>query len=164
MTTRKPPSVSFPDWIERQIRTADAEGAFDHLPGKGKPIAGLDRPQHELAWVANYLRRENVDVAAMLPPALALAKEVETLPERLLRERSETRVRQLIEDLNARIRQAHARPADGPPVRVKMVNVDAVLDQWRTEMAATPAAPVQAPAPAQPDQARRRWWSRRRPT
>lgn len=54
---------------------------FDDLAGKDKPIAGIDRPQHELDWVANYLRREDVEVAAVLPPPLALAKEVEDLPD-----------------------------------------------------------------------------------
>ena len=61
MTQRKPPNVSVPDWVERQIRTAQAQGAFANLPGAGKPIPDLDRPQPELAWIAGYLRREDVD-------------------------------------------------------------------------------------------------------
>jgi hypothetical protein len=166
MTTRKPPGVSFPGWVERQIQTAEAAGAFDDLPGKGKPIAGIDRPQHELSWVANYLRREDVDVAALLPPALALAKEVETLPERLRHVRSETRARRMIEDLNERIAHAHAQPADGPPMRVKIVNVDAALDRWRSDVAeaVTPAAVEPVRAPAQPKRAHRHRWFGRRQT
>ncbi|MDT4950518.1 MAG: hypothetical protein QOJ37_3113, partial [Pseudonocardiales bacterium] len=34
MTDRKPQNVSFPDWVEGQIRTAEADGAFANLPGK----------------------------------------------------------------------------------------------------------------------------------
>lgn len=113
VTQRKPSSSSFPDWVEHQIRTAQADGSFDDLPGKGKPIPGIDEPQHELSWVANYLRREDADVAGLLPPALALAKEVEVLPERLARERSESRVRGIVEDLNARIRAAHRARRSG---------------------------------------------------
>jgi hypothetical protein len=163
MTDRKPQNVSFPDWVEGQIRTAEADGAFANLPGKGKPIPGIDRPQHELAWVANYLRRENVDVAGVLPPGLALAKEVEVLPERLQMERSESRAREVVEDLNERIRQAHRRPQEGPPLRVRAVNVDAAVEQWRTarlEAKPAPAEPAdQAAAPA--PVVRRRWFGRR---
>jgi hypothetical protein len=162
MTTRKPAGLSFPDWIESQIQDAQAAGAFDDLPGTGKPIADIDSPQHELAWVANYLRRENVEVAPLLPPALALAKEVEALPERLSRVRSETEARRAVEDLNARIRRAYAAPADGPPMRVKAVDVELTLERWRR--AAVPAAavePAQSPVPA-PRTRTRRWFGRRR--
>ena len=158
MTRRKPPNVSFPGWVERQIRTAEASGAFDHLPGKGKPIPDLDRPQPELAWVAGYLRRENIDTAELLPPALALAKEVEQLPARIQRERSEPGARRYVEDLNDRIRQAHARPQVGPPVRVRPVDVEAAVRQWRDARPTPAPEPVAVPAPA----ARRRWFGRRR--
>lgn len=158
MTTRKPPGVSVPDWVEHQIRAAQAAGAFDDLPGAGRPLPDLDRPRHELAWVANYLKREDVDVAGLLPPALALAKEVEVLPERLRREHSEAAARQVVTDLNERIEQAHAAPQVGPPMRVKTVNVAAVLDQWRQQRSEPAAAPpTAAPAPNR----RRRWFDRR---
>jgi hypothetical protein len=44
MTEREPPGMRCEDWIERQIREAQERGAFDDLPGAGKPIPGLDRP------------------------------------------------------------------------------------------------------------------------
>jgi hypothetical protein len=154
MTNRKPPNMTFPGWIEQQIRVAEAEGAFDNLPGAGKPIPHLDRPQPDLAWVAEYLRRENVDVAELLPPALALAKEVEDLPRRLAGAPTESRARRLVEDLNERIDREYARPQVGPPLRVKRVNLEAALEQWRADQAARtpPAAPIEPPSP------RRRWW------
>jgi len=158
MTTRKPPSVRFPDWVEGQIRQAEADGAFANLPGAGRPIPDIDRPQSELAWVANYLHRENVEIAELLPPGLALAKEVEQLPALLLRARSEARARELIDDLNIRIDVAYARPQFGPPLRVKKVQVDAALERRRAELAAM--APP--PAPAAPAVERRRGWWRRR--
>jgi DnaJ-like protein len=151
MTERKPPTVTFPDWIEHQIRTAERAGAFENLPGAGKPIPNIDRPQDEMDWVANLLRREQVDLASVLPPALALAKEVEDLPERLAKRRSEAEVRGLVEDLNDRIRRAHRQPQVGPPLRVRPVNVDAVLQQWRVDRAArTAPAPTPEPAAAAP--------------
>lgn len=154
MTTRKPPNLSFPDWIERQIRTAEAEGAFANLPGKGKPIPGIDRPQHELAWVVDKLRRENVDVAGVLPPALALAKEVELLPERLQQLRSEARVRAVLDDLNARIRRAQLAPQTGLPVRVRAVDVERAVEEWRAGAAThtSDATPITDDVPS-PDEA-----------
>jgi DnaJ-like protein len=153
--------MSVPDWIEHQIRTAQADGAFENLPGAGKPIPDLGRPQPELAWVANYLHREDVDVAALLPPALALAKEVEVLSERLLEERSEVVVRALIEDLNGRIARAHQQPQVGPPVRVRLVPVEQVVTQWRAAVAARlPPAPASVTDDTAP--ARRRFWFGRR--
>jgi len=157
MSERKPPTMSFPDWVDAQIRAAEANGAFADLPGAGKPIPDLDRSQDDLAWVANYLRRENVDIAEILPPALALAKEAETLDERLLAIQSESRARLLVEDLNQRIDEAYARPQTGPPLRVKKVNVEAALERWR---ATRPAPPPPAPEPAVEPRPRRRWFRR----
>jgi Domain of unknown function (DUF1992) len=37
MTERKPPGVSWESWFEEQIRRAREDGAFDNLPGAGKP-------------------------------------------------------------------------------------------------------------------------------
>jgi hypothetical protein len=162
MTTRKPAKVSFPDWIEGQITRAQRDGAFDQLPGKGKPIPGIDQPQHELQWVADYLRRERVEVAAILPPQLALAKAVEDLPQALAAMSSETRARATVHELNERIRAAHRAPQHGPPLRVRTVDVEAALDQWRAARAARAAAleAARTPVQAQPAPRRRRWWRR----
>jgi hypothetical protein len=151
--------MTFPDWVEAQIRAAEDAGAFENLPGKGKPIPGLGRPRDDMAWIANKLRSENVDIADVLPPSLALAREVERLPERVTRLRSESQVRELVDDLNARIRRAHLAPQVGPPMRVGRVDVEEVVADWRTVRAAmrTPAAPS-APRPQQ----QRRWLRRRR--
>src|ERR671924_901972 len=55
MTERKPPETSFTSWVDQQIAEAEKRGAFDNLPGAGKPIprrGGTD------AWLRDYLRRE----------------------------------------------------------------------------------------------------------
>lgn len=158
MTTRKPAHVSFPNWIEGQIVAAQRAGAFENLSGKGKPIPGLGRPRHDLDWVANYLRREDVAVAGVLPPQLALAKEVEDLATTVAKMHSEAAVRAHVDDLNDRIRAARRAPQDGPPVRVRIVDVDAIAAAWRQERTIRPPS-----RPSQPvDQTRsRRWWRRR---
>jgi hypothetical protein len=161
MTKRKPPDMTFPGWVEQQIRVAEAQGAFANLPGHGRPIPDLDRPPNELDWLAGYLRRENVDVAEVLPPALALAKEVEALGDRVARIPSESRVRQVVEELNARIDRAYARPQVGPPLRVKKVKVDDALETWRETRAARTPPPAPAPADLASPPRRRRRWSRR---
>ena len=43
MTQRKPLGTSWETWIERQIRVAQEEGAFNNLPGAGKPLPHLDQ-------------------------------------------------------------------------------------------------------------------------
>jgi len=138
--------MTFPDWVEAQIRAAEDAGAFENLPGKGKPIPGLGRPRDDMAWIAGKLRSENVDIADVLPPSLALAREVERLPDRVARLVSESQIRDLVDDLNVRIRRAHLAPQVGPPMRVGRVDVEQVVTDWRTARAAmrTPQAP---PAP-----------------
>ena len=43
---------------EQKIRDAQAEGTFDHLPGFGQPIAGMDDFDNPLAWLRDKMRRE----------------------------------------------------------------------------------------------------------
>ena len=41
MTERKPSGMSWETWINAQIRVAREQGAFDNLPGAGKPLPNL---------------------------------------------------------------------------------------------------------------------------
>ena len=163
--------MKIPDWIELQIRDAERQGAFENLPGKGKPIADIDTPRTELSWLTGYLKRENVDVGIMLPPSLALAREVESLPDTLREERTEARVREIVEDLNARIRAAILRPQEGPPMRVVQVRVDKVVADWaavRLQITTERLARIEseqavaAAARAQSARPRPAWWRRSR--
>jgi hypothetical protein len=150
--------MPFPNWVEAQIRAAEDAGAFENLPGKGKPIPGLGLPRDDMAWIASKLRSENVDIAEMLPPSLALAREVERLPQRVSRLRSETQVREVVDDLNTRIRRAYVAPQVGPPMKVGHVDIEQVVADWRAARAEVRVASRAAPAP-QP--CRRRWLRRR---
>lgn len=129
MTERKPPGMSFDTWVERRIRQAAERGEFADLPGAGRPLPR--RIDGELGWVARKLEEENLDATALLPPSLALPKEVERLPEQLVRQRDEREVRRLVEALNERIRRAHAAPQAGPPLRLGPLDVEAVVRTWR---------------------------------
>ena len=115
-------------WVERQIREAQERGAFDDLPGAGKPIPGIRREDPNW-WVKGLLEREKL--SPPLPPALALRREVQDLPETLRDCRSEGAVRELLEDLNQRILEHRRRPSEGPAVLVRTVDVDAAVADWR---------------------------------
>ncbi len=47
-----------------------AEGAFDNLPGEGKPIPGIDEPYDPLWWIKAWIRRERLAEALRLGHAL----------------------------------------------------------------------------------------------
>lgn len=128
MTERKPPGVSFESFVDRQIRQADEAGEFAELPGFGKPLASLDAPYDELWWIKGKLHREGF---AVLPPALALRKEAEDAREALKTARTERQVRDLLTEVNDKIRTALRRPPPGPPLNLKEFDVEAELTRWR---------------------------------
>ncbi len=158
MTTRKPRAVSFETWVERQVREAQERGAFENLPGAGKPLP--PGAYEEGSWIREKARREDLPVAAMLPPGLALRKEVEDLPVRLARERTPERVRTVLVELDARVFAWNCGPQE-PPTYVRRVDVEARLADWQE--AWTAAAAVQ-PVVVVPGASlgRRRWSFRRR--
>ena len=128
VTQRKPPGINWESWIDRQIREAQERGEFDNLPGSGKPIPGIDRPQDEMWWVRQKLASEGV---SFLPPALALRKEVDETLEWLMHESSEDAVRTAIEDLNARIKQVNRTIISGPSTSVSPIDIERIVEKWR---------------------------------
>src|SRR5690349_11107362 len=139
--------MPFESWVDVQITQAMKDGKFDDLPGMGKPIPDLLKPETELDLVAKIARREGIEGSLFLPPALALAKEREDLPERLAREWDEKKVRTLVEDLNERIRAARVKLQEGPPFRVRDVDVEQAVAAWRASRPAR-AKPEPTPEPA----------------
>ena len=124
-----PTAMPVGDWVEYQIRRAQERGEMDDLPGQGKPLP--KRSGDTLEWVAQKLREENHDTAALLPPSLAIPKEVSALPERLAKIRTEREVRDIVADINRRILDVHRNPQVGPPLRLGPLDVDEVLADWR---------------------------------
>src|SRR6266536_5564362 len=105
MTERKPPGMSFENFVDKQIREATERGEFDNLPGAGRPIPGSGQPYDEMWWVKGLIRRERLGGEAMLPTSLRLRKEIEDLPEKVRRLRSEQSVRETVGGLNKRIEE-----------------------------------------------------------
>ena len=128
MTERKPPGVGFGTWVERQIREATERGAFDNLPGAGKPIPDLDKPHDELWWVRQKLRREDL---AYLPATMALRKEAEDALEAAKRAPSEAEARRIVADINARIVEGNRKATSGPPLNLMPFDAERVVSAWR---------------------------------
>ncbi len=122
-------SMPYESWVERQIREATERGEFDNLAGQGKPIKGLNGRDEENWWVKAYLEREQLPLP--LPTSLALRKEVTELPDTLADVPDEQSVREIVSDLNHRIAASHRIRADGPPIVVRVVDVEATVAAWR---------------------------------
>jgi len=157
VTERKPPGVSFESWVDQQIRQASERGDFDNLPGAGKPIPGRGDPYDEEWWLRSYLRREEIPAEDLLPTSLLLLKEIERLPDTVRDLPSEREVRDTATKLNARIMDWLRSPSGGPRVRVRPVDVDAVVERWRADRA---AAPPSDPPVVDPLARRGPWWRR----
>ena len=93
MTERKPAGMTFTSWIDQQISDAEERGAFDNLPGAGKPLPRRQEDAGQV-WLRDYLRREGVAAEEMLPVPLRLRKELERLPETVRELRREQDVRE----------------------------------------------------------------------
>lgn len=160
MTERKPPRLSWESWTEKQIEDGRRAGLFDGLDGQGKPIPGLDGNRDEDWWVKAKLRREEIDY---LPPTIAIRGERDAAVAAALDAGDESEVRRLIEQLNDRIRYVNSHTVAGPPSTVWVVDVEPILERWRSAHPPEPVAggeDVAARAPERWPSLWRRRWSR----
>jgi hypothetical protein len=165
MTERKPAGMTFTSWIDKQIAEATERGAFDNLPGAGKPIPRHGDEDAAEAWLREYLRKEGVSAEALLPAPLRLRKAIDRLAASVPDLDSEQAVRDAVAELNHEIREWRRIPL-GPPVFVPLVDEDAMVSRWRAgrPAAAGPSATeagADAAPPARPD-GRPRWRRRGR--
>ena len=80
MTQRKPPGTSWETWIDAQIRVAMEKGAFDNLPGAGKPLPDLGQEYDPLWWVKQARpARADLNAAAIARAAPQVEKELATI-------------------------------------------------------------------------------------
>jgi hypothetical protein len=172
MTERKPAGKSFTSWIDQQIQEAQERGAFDDLPGTGKPLPRRSAADDAQAWLRDKLQREGVSTEELLPVPLKLRRQAERLAESVQELRTEQEVRDAVAELNRRIIEWRRLPL-GPQIFVQLVNADQMVDLWRERRAAPARAFADASRPPgadrlarQPARARpairRRWWQRLR--
>ncbi|MEU6084125.1 DUF1992 domain-containing protein [Streptomyces sp. NPDC047108] len=130
MTERKPPGVPFESWVDKQIREATERGAFDNLPGAGKPLADANAPYDEEWWIKKKMHDEG---GMALPPTLAVRKEAYEARAAALEAASEPEVRRIVADINDRIREAIRTPLAGPPLNLVPFDVETVVQEWRDQ-------------------------------
>ena len=115
-------------YVDRQIREAQERGHFDDLPGRGRPLRDLHHRRDDLWWVKRKLREEQL---SWLPPALELRRDRDDALDRIGRARSEEQVREIVTEINGRIRYANRMPMPGPPSTVAPLDEDQVVREWR---------------------------------
>jgi DnaJ-like protein len=135
MTQRKPPGRSWETWIDAQIRVAMEKGAFDNLPGAGKPLPNLGQEYDPLWWVKQLAQREQI---SMLPPSLELLRKVEKELATIEKLHDEATVRRQVAALNVEIAKVNATVVEGPPTRLGTLDVDQVVARWRRTRSANP--------------------------
>jgi hypothetical protein len=138
MTERKPAGKSFTSWIDEQIQQATERGAFDDLPGAGKPLPKRSAADDGLAWLREKLLREGVSTDELLPTPLKLRKQAEQLAKSVQDLPCEQDVRDAVAELNHRIVEWRRIP-DGPSIYVRLVNADQMVSRWREAHPQPPA-------------------------
>lgn len=158
MTERKPAGQSFTSWIDQQIQEAQDRGAFDDLPGAGKPLPRYPDDDGQ-RWLREYLHREGVSAEEMLPTPLKLRKERARLLESVPDMESEAEVANAVSELNLRIAEWRRIPV-GPSIFVPLLDKDELIGRWRAAHGPAPAAgdPLEVPAIPAPRTRPRRWW------
>ena len=135
MTEHKPAEMSWETWIEAQIRVAREKGAFDNLPGAGKPLPNLGQEHDPDWWVKKLIQREQISI---LPPSLELLRKVETELAAIERLHDEATVRRRLTALNVEIAKVNASALEGPPTRLGRLDVDKLVAKWRQTRSADP--------------------------
>jgi Domain of unknown function (DUF1992) len=135
MTERKPLGTSWETWIDAQIRVATERGAFDNLPGAGKPLPNLDQQYDPLWWVKQLVQREQI---SMLPPSLELRRKVEKELASIEKLDDEATVRHRVAVLNVEIAKVNATVVEGPQTSLGTLDVDQVVARWRRTRSANP--------------------------
>src|SRR5688500_18008561 len=108
--------------IERQIREARESGAFDDLPGAGKPLPGRGEEYDEDWWLKEFVRGEAL--AARPAALIAVGLERDRLADTVDRLPTEARVRAYVEELYDRIVRARRGRDD---VEMSTVEVERIV-------------------------------------
>jgi hypothetical protein len=95
--------------IDRAVREATERGAFDDLPGAGKPLTIRNSGDPDW-WLKQLVEREQI--APDL--TVSLRREADGFPESLLDLPTEEAVRAVLEDFNERVKIDWMRPRTGP--------------------------------------------------
>jgi hypothetical protein len=81
------------DLVDARIRAAQADGAFEDLPGQGKPLAPEDDPENALL---NRLMRES----GAVPEFVSLSRELERLRAELAETGERTKRSEILKEMS----------------------------------------------------------------
>ena len=116
-------------YVERLIREAQEEGAFDHLSCAGKPLPLTGGELPEAWWIKEKMKREKL---SSLPESIAIRYEAEEVLDGLARDTDEQVVRERLLAVNAKIRRLNATYIGvGPPTTLAPFDVEEVVRRWR---------------------------------
>ncbi|MBF9337468.1 DUF1992 domain-containing protein [Microbacterium lacticum] len=141
--------------VELSIQSAIRRGAFDNLPGAGKPIEHLHESQDPNWWIRRKIVDENI--TGIAPEVFQIKKESADLEPRLDAMGDEKSVRAYLQDFNLRIKRARMQLNGGPPVTTPLRDVEAEVRGWRERR--EPQPPENAPEA--PKAKNNRWFHRR---
>jgi hypothetical protein len=128
MSERKPIQQGWNSWIDEQVEKARKEGAFDNLPGTGKPLKNLDAPYEEDWWLREFLEREQLSVT---PEPIELRARIDTLRAEAAMLTDEREARRRFVAMNALIARMNSIPQPDALPPVAPVDVDAEVRAWR---------------------------------
>lgn len=152
--------ASFESPIDAAIREAAERGEFDNLPGSGKPLPPSDSATED--FLQRWAGAEESG-RSFLPVSLQLRKEAADIAGRLARERSESKVRAVVADLNLRVSNEIRMPTSNPPLAMRQLDEEQIVADWRQQrdrLAAEQAAAIAAQQATAPPPKRR--WRRTR--
>jgi hypothetical protein len=147
-------------YVELSIQQAMRRGDFDNLPGAGKPIPNLGQIHDPDWWIREKIERENI--TGIGPPALTLRTEDANLDSRVDKAASETAVRELLTDFNARVIAARRQLQGGPPVVTAPRDVELDVERWRERRTERLRVANEARLQAEAELAAMSWRERRR--
>lgn len=116
-----------------------AAGEFDDLPGAGKPLDLRDADDPDW-WVRRKIADERLEAELAEAPTLtvfALRREAKGFPESLRHLGDEARVREVLDDYNARVKRDRLLPSVDLPaslgrvVLAPLIDVDEMVERWR---------------------------------
>lgn len=128
MASQEPEQKAWQIIAEARIRSAMEAGAFENLPGAGKPIPDLDDTYDEMWWLKKWMKRERIGIT---PPTLAARVEVARELERIEALATEALVKSELAALNETIRKQNKLAWAGPATLVSGIDEAAVLARWR---------------------------------
>lgn len=131
MATRRPAGMKPEHYLEAQLRAAREAGAFDNLPGAGKPIPDLQEPHDDFWWMRKKLKEEDLSTFALLPESLKLGVEVERFLASIGELANEKTVREKVDEINDRIRKVNATMISGPASTIGPLDPELVIQRWR---------------------------------